>query len=266
MTEQIKQIKLTARRITHMEDVAEEVKDMVDDIKRYFGNNGVGKNAIIGISGGKDSTIAAALCVRALGSERVIGVLMPNGEQPDIDDARKVCEYLGIKSVEVNIGETVEALYSAISYGDCCGSHTVLTNTPARIRMATLYAVSALYNGRVICTCNKSEKYVGWTTKWGDVGDYAPLANFTVHDLYVIGEQLNLPPELLYKTPADGMTGRSDEANFGFTYAELDNWIINHESPSIGSLEKICEMNRRSIHKRMDGGIPGPGPRRDKFF
>lgn len=263
MTEQISKL---ARHITHMEDSAEEVKDIINDIKHYFGNHGVGKNAIIGISGGKDSTIAAALCVRALGPERIIGVLMPNGEQSDIDDARRVCEYLGIKSVEVNIGETIEALYSAISYGDCCGSHTVLTNTPARIRMATLYAVSALYNGRVICTCNRSEKYIGWTTKWGDVGDYAPLENFTVHDLYVIGEELHLPAEFIYKTPADGMTGKSDEANFGFTYAELDNWLINGEYPSIGSWEKICEMNHRSQHKRMGGCVPGASaPKRDKF-
>lgn len=252
-----------AKEIAHIPNPADEVESIVRCIQEFFVKNAPGHKAIIGISGGKDSTVAAALCVRALGRDHVIGVLMPNGEQSDIADSYRVCDYLGIQHLFVDIGETVNNLYKSIDYEACCGNSTVLTNTPSRIRMATLYAVSALCNGRVICTCNKSESYIGWSTKWGDVGDYAPLANLTVSDIYVLGVEMGIPEDLLFKPPADGMSGRTDEANFGFTYAELDDFLINNKVSSIETMEKIYERNIRNLHKR-HASTPSPySPCRD---
>lgn len=224
------------------------VERIVSDIRDYFVENGPDAKAIIGISGGKDSTVAAALCVKALGNENVIGVLMPQGIQGDIEDSRRVCEWLGIQSIEVNIGDACEALYDA--FGAIELPNGVLTNTPARIRMTVLYAIAAMKHGRVINTCNRSENYVGWSTKYGDhAGDFAVLENYTVTEVIQIGEVLGVPDRLLYKAPADGLSGATDEANFGFTYDQLDKWLLEHEQPEWPVYKKICEMHTRGRHK-----------------
>lgn len=210
-----------------------------------------GGKAVLGISGGKDSTIAAALCVRALGAENVIGVLMPNGSQRDIDDSHYVCNLLGIYSLEVNMEDAYEGLLENISgalasNGESCPYSTVRcnrmikTNLPARLRMATLYAVAALYpNSRVVNTCNYSEDYVGYSTKYGDAaGDFSPLGNLAVREVLAIGDALDLPYDLVHKAPADGMCGKTDEDNLGFTYEQLDNYIDGDIS---NIPEEICE-------------------------
>lgn len=223
---------------------------IVDWIKKYFVENGPDCNAIVGISGGKDSSIVAALCVQALGKDRVIGVKMPQGEQYDIDMSNKLIEFLGIKSVEVNIGETCESLYRAISYGDCTENKQVLSNTPARIRMTTLYAVAALYNGRVANTCNRSEDYIGYSTKFGDsAGDFSPLSNLTVTEVLKLGKTLGLPDDLLFKTPEDGLSGLTDEENFGFSYEVLDNFITKRKVPDFDTFNKIATLHKRNLHK-----------------
>ena len=244
-------------------DAQKEVVHIIDDIRHYFVENGrADTKAIIGISGGKDSTIAAALLAMALGSDRVIGVLMPEGEQKDIEDARKVCKILGIHAEEINIGPAVDALYGCIGWGDC-EIPQVRTNTPARIRMTTLYAVAAIYGGRVINTGNASEAYVGYTTKYGDLaGDYAVLRDYYVREVYQIGEILmkltNLPKELIYKAPADGMSGLTDEENMNFTYAELDDYLIDNIVPTANVLYEIEQRHERNKHKRV---IDLPHPR-----
>ena len=220
-------------------------------IKDYFKDNPDGK-AIIGISGGKDSTIAAALCVEALGPDRVIGVLMPNGIQEDIKDSYEVCECLGIPSETVNIGMAYNSLLYNIGYPcDAEIPGMIRTNLPARLRMATLYAVAALYpNSRVVNTCNRSEDYVGYSTKYGDAaGDFSPLGNLTVREVLAIGDELGLPSHLVHKAPSDGMCGKTDEDNLGFTYDELDNFLLGTGEISEETYDKIERLHRTTRHK-----------------
>ena len=199
--------------------------ECVDWIKKFFEENGPDCNAVVGISGGKDSSVTAALCVEALGKDRVIGVLMPKGEQPDIDCSLKLVNHLGIKYYTVNIGETVEALKKAMPE-EMEFSEQTLINISPRIRMTTLYAISQSNNGRVANTCNLSEDWVGYSTRYGDAaGDFSPLSNLTVREVKAIGHILNLPEDLVEKPPIDGLCGKTDEDNLGFTYAVLDKYI-----------------------------------------
>ena len=217
-----------------MFDAIKVKNDCVQWIRDWFDKNGPGCNAIIGISGGKDSTVAAALCVEALGAERVYGIKMPNGIQYDIADSDKVCNYLHIHSFVCNIKDAYDAICKDISWA-VCGmsdlkvrelSEQTKINLPPRLRMATLYAISQSLNGRVVCTDNASEAYVGYSTRWGDnVGDFSPLLNLTSEEVVAIGDALGLPYDLVHKTPSDGLCGKTDEDNFGFTYATLNKYI-----------------------------------------
>ena len=205
---------------------AEKVKnDCVKWIRDFFENNGSDCNAVVGISGGKDSSVAAALCVEALGKDRVIGVLMPQGEQHDIDMAYKLVNHLSIKHYEINIKSAVDSILESMPQNLELTAQSK-QNLPPRIRMSTLYAVSQSCNGRVVNTCNLSEDWVGYSTRYGDsVGDFSPMSNLTVTEVKEIGHLLGLPQELVEKTPIDGLCGKSDEENLGFTYAELDRYI-----------------------------------------
>ncbi len=205
---------------------AKQVKDeCVQWIRQFFEENGPDCNAIVGISGGKDSSIAAALCVEALGKDRVIGVLMPQGEQHDIDMAYLLVNTLGIKHYVVNIKDAVDSILNNLPAELEITAQT-RANLPPRIRMSTLYAVSQSENGRVVNTCNLSEDWVGYSTRYGDsVGDFSPLSHLTVTEVKEIGYLLGLPKELVDKTPIDGLCGKTDEENLGFTYAELDVYI-----------------------------------------
>lgn len=235
-----------------------EIQNMITEIKKYFvQNGGETTKAIIGISGGKDSTIAAALLVRALGAENVLGVLMPCGEQADIADSYKVVEYLHIPHVEVNIGQAMEQLTEAIPGGLFGKNEVYYTNTPARLRMTTLYGIAALVGGRVVHTGNASEMYVGYTTKFGDMaGDFSIFSDFYVREILAIGDALRLPAELVHKAPGDGMTGKTDEDNFGFTYEVLDAYLLDKETPSYEVLRLIEERHKRNIHKMHMLNIP----------
>ena len=243
-------------------DAEIEIVNIVNHIKKYFAENGgPTTKAVIGISGGKDSTIAAALLVRALGPDRVIGVMMPNGEQNDIADSLRVCSILDITHYTINIGNSVIALYKAMdnNMDYRVGIPQVTTNTPSRIRMATLYAVAAIVGGRVINTSNASKAYVGYTTKYGDLaGDYAVLADYCVSEIYQIGEKLTeLPIELVRKTPSDGMCGKSDEDNLGFSYEVLDAYLLDGDYPTAEVLHNIELRHKRHLHKR-EISLPPP--------
>lgn len=221
----------------------------VEWIRNFFEENGRDCCAVIGISGGKDSSVTAALCVEALGRDRVVGVLMPCGEQHDIDMARLLVSHLGIKSYEINIGETVAAAKKSLApLGEL--SRQTEINLPPRIRMATVYAVSQSVNGRVANTCNLSEDYVGYATRYGDgAGDFSPLAKLTVAEVKQLGKALGLPSELVEKVPIDGLCGKTDEDNLGFTYAVLDRYIRTGEIDDAETKAKIDRLHRLNLFK-----------------
>ncbi len=221
----------------------------VEWIKKFFEENGKDCNAVIGISGGKDSSVAAALCVEALGKDRVIGVLMPCGDQFDISCSYMLCEHLGIKHYVVNIKDAVEGLKNSMPEGLALSNQS-LVNLPPRIRMSTLYAVSQSCNGRVVNTCNLSEDWVGYSTRYGDAaGDFSPLCHLTVEEVKAIGRVCGLPDELVDKTPIDGLCGKTDEDNLGFTYAVLDRYIRTGEIDDPATKEKIDRMHRNNLFK-----------------
>ena len=231
---------------------AVEVKDrIVTWIREWFEQNGKGCNAVIGISGGTDSSVVAALCVEALGKDRVFGVLMPQNTQSDIGFAHDLCNCLGIKNCVVDIGSTVDNLLNVIwvRSGVEISEQTEI-NLPPRIRMATLYAVSQSMNGRVANTCNLSEDWVGYSTRYGDsVGDFSPLSNITKTEVKEIGKALGLPDELVYKVPSDGLCGKTDEDNLGFTYDVLDKYIRTGEIEDMDTKARIDSMHEKNLFK-----------------
>jgi len=227
--------------------------EIVDWIRNYFEENGPGCSAVVGISGGKDSTVVAALCVEALGKDRVVGVMMPNGEQPDIIDSQRVISALEIPSITFNIGDAYKALVNNAMPPVCDSvSEQAKINLPPRLRMSTLYVVAqSLPNGgRVANTCNMSEDYVGYSTKFGDsAGDFSPLSNLMVHEVQQIGLVLPIPADLVNKTPADGLCGKTDEENLGFTYHQLDTFIMKGTCGDKEIDGRIAMMHKKNLHK-----------------
>ena len=223
----------------------------VEWIKDFFQKNGPECNAVVGISGGKDSSVVAALCVEALGKERVIGVLMPCGVQADIDMAQLLVSHLGIKSYTINIESAVKGITKELEDGlDMEVTHQSRINLPPRIRMSTLYAVSQCVNGRVANTCNLSEDWVGYATRYGDsVGDFSPLSRLTVTEVKEIGRLLGLPEVLVDKVPIDGLCGKTDEENLGFKYATLDKYIREGICEDTELKNKIDGMHKRNLFK-----------------
>ena len=227
---------------------AEKTKnECVQWIRDFFDKNGSGCNAVLGISGGKDSSIVAALCAEALGKDRVIGVLMPNGEQADIDMAKLLVNHLGIRHYIVNIKDAVDGLVKNIPFDL---SEQSRVNLAPRIRMSTLYAVSQSNNGRVANTCNLSEDWVGYSTRYGDsAGDFSPCSHLTVQEMKAIGHLLGLPAVLVDKAPSDGLCGKTDEDNLGFTYAELDRYIREGIIENQAKKERIDRLHKMNAFK-----------------
>ena len=230
-----------------------ESEKIVAWIQRYFEENGKGCKAVIGISGGTDSSVCAALLVKALGKENVIGVMMPNGHQHDIDVSKELIAFLGIPSYCINIEAPVKALGKDI--GEALNANPnenpiYYTNTPARVRMTILYGISAMVRGRVANTCNLSEDYVGYSTKFGDAaGDFSPLSDITKTEVKQIGRELGLPAKFVEKIPEDGMSGVSDETKLGFTYAVLDRYIRTGEIDDLEVKAKIDRLHKMNLHK-----------------
>ncbi len=229
---------------------AEQVKnECVAWIRDFFEKNGKDCCAVVGISGGKDSSVAAALCVQALGRDRVVGVLMPCGEQHDIDMAQLLCDHLGIRRYEVNVKAAIDGLLSAMP-AELALSEQSRVNLPPRVRMATLYAVSQSVNGRVVNTCNLSEDWVGYSTRYGDAaGDFSPMSLLTVQEVKAIGRVLGLPDVLVDKVPIDGLCGKTDEDNLGFTYAELDRYIRDGEIDNLDTKALIDRKHKMNLFK-----------------
>lgn len=242
-------------------NVLEEATKIIRWIQDYFAK-APDAPAIVGMSGGKDSLVVAGLCVAALGPERVIGVMMPNGAQRDIADAMRAIQFLGIKSLTVNIGPITDmqtTVMQKTGYADFNKwNDIVLFNNPARIRMCMLYMIANQLGGRVANTCNMSETYVGYDTRWGDqCGDFSPIKNYTVNEVRLIGEYLELPKDLVNKAPDDGMCGVTDEERYGFTYEELDYYlrggIVEHKLQ-----ETVEKMHAAAAWKNDAIYLPGP--------
>ncbi len=230
-------------------NVENAVNKCVEWIRKFFEENGPTCNAVLGISGGKDSSVVAALCVKALGKDRVIGVLMPNGVQPDIDFAYGICEHLGIKYYEINIKDSYDGLIKELK-NKCELTNQAIINLAPRLRMSTLYAVSQCNNGRVANTCNYSEDYVGYSTRYGDsVGDFAPTSTFTVAEVKQIAAYLGLPKKYYEKVPSDGLCGKTDEDNLGFTYEVLDKYIREGIEPDPKTKERIDYLHKINLFK-----------------
>lgn len=235
--------------VMQMFDAQKTKNDCIAWIRNFFEKNGKGCNAVLGISGGKDSSVAAALCAEALGKDRVIGVLMPCGVQHDIDMAKLLVEHLGIRHYIVNIKDAVDGLMANMPEDLEISAQTKI-NLPPRIRMSTLYAISQSCNGRVVNTCNYSEDYVGYSTRYGDAaGDFSPLGFLTVQEIKAIGRELGLPDVLVDKVPIDGLCGKTDEENLGFTYAELDRYIRQGVIEDEAKKARIDSLHRSSRFK-----------------
>ena len=237
-------------------DATKVKNEVVEWIRDTFEKNGKDCNAVIGISGGKDSSVVAALCVEALGKDRVIGVLMPQGSQEDIEYSYMLVNTLGIKFTVCNIGNAVNDIMACVEYKyngneiNIMMSDQAVTNLPARIRMATLYAVSQSMNGRVMNTCNLSEDWVGYSTRYGDsVGDFSPLAMLTSDEVIAIGEVCGLPDKLVHKVPSDGLCGKIDEDNLGFTYKVLNRYIRTGICEDAETKKKIDNMHAKNLFK-----------------
>lgn len=230
---------------------AEKIRDeIVQWIRDWFEENGKGCKAVVGLSGGKDSSVVAALCVEALGKENVFGVMMPNGEQFDIDVSHKLAEHLGIKSIVVNIKDAYEGIVGELTKHFDSFEGQARVNLPPRLRMAALYAVSQTVNGRVANTCNLSEDWVGYATKFGDgAGDFSPLSKLTVQEVKAVGRALGLPSMFVDKVPIDGLCGLSDEDNLGFTYAVLDRYIREGICEDEETRQKIDRMHKANLFK-----------------
>ena len=237
-------------------DVEKVTGDCIQWIKDWFEKNGLGCNAVIGISGGKDSTIVTKLCVEALGADRVIGVMMPNGIQKDISDSQRVCEFLGIKNYTINIEDAVNSTLNQMKE---CGieiSEQTRTNLPARIRMSTLYAVSQSNNGRVSNNCNKSEDTMGYSTRYGDAaGDFSPLSELTTAEIVAIGDYLGLPYDLVHKTPIDGLNTNTDgsyvtdEQSMGVSYDDIHKYVRMRNELSQETIDYISGREKKNLFK-----------------
>ena len=231
-----------------MFDAAKVTEETVQWIRDWFEANGKGCNAVIGISGGKDSTVVAGLCAKALGKDRVIGVLMPNGVQPDIKDSQAVVDFLQIPYYVFNIHDAYQAMMEQLAVCGVEATSQTVVNLPPRLRMSTLYAVSQSKNGRVANTCNLSEDWVGYSTRYGDAaGDFSPLGGLTVQEVKAVGKYLGMPAYLVDKTPSDGLCGSTDEDKLGFTYAVLDKYIregICEDADTKARIDRLHTLNQ----------------------
>ena len=237
-------------------DVEKVTKDCVQWIKNWFEKNGPGCNAVIGISGGKDSTIVTKLCVEALGADRVIGVMMPNGVQKDISDSIRICKLLGIKNYTINIENSVNSILKEMNESGIEITEQTRTNLPARIRMSTLYAVSQSNNGRVSNNCNKSEDTMGYSTRYGDAaGDFSPLSELTTVEIVAIGDYLGLPYDLVHKTPIDGLNTNADgsyvtdEQSMGVSYDDIHKYVRMRNELSQETIDYISGREKKNLFK-----------------
>lgn len=246
---------LTNKNVSPYEFNAEEhLNKCINWCKDWFQKNAPNHKAVIGMSGGKDSTIAATILAIAIGANNVIGVAMPDDGQ-GINDADEICKFLGIKYIKAPISGMTNAfkgMWREFGDEDFKWSHQAETNIPPRVRMTMLYAIAQTYNGIVVNTCNLSESYLGYETIFGDLaGGMSPIKNLTATEIIALGDELKLPSNWVHKTPDDGLPNSSpDEEKFGFTYETLDRWIRTGEKGDTEVMRKIFARYEASQFKR----------------
>lgn len=250
-------------------DAKEAIDTVVTQWKAWAKKNNM-KAAVIGMSGGCDSYVCAGLASCVFGKENVIGVMMPNGTQPDIDDAKRAIKNLGIMSTTIDIADTYEMLLGEIGYMyNRQVTERTKVNLAPRLRMCTLYAIAQSTPGAfVVTTGNLSESILGYTTMWGDMaGDFAPLAGFVKSEVQVMGLALGLIPSLVMKTPSDGLSEKTDEDAFGFSYEKFDKairtgaWTPELEARAIPRIQ-ANEFKQPILHSiaSVDTGLPMVAP------
>ena len=228
--------------------MSDKLNQIIDWMTEFKNKNNV-KGVVLGLSGGKDSTVVAMLAKKVFGNN-VLAVSMPNGDQKDISDVQAIIKSLELTAVTINIKNTFDQLIYDTHMNI---SEKAKTNIAPRIRMTVLYSIAQSYGYLVIGTGNKSEAMIGWTTKFGDSAcDFNPIGHLTCSEVIEIGKELaeefGLDVSYIVKKPADGLTSKTDEDNFGFTYEELDNYLLyNIEGPNI---DKIKSMIKWTEHKR----------------
>ena len=207
-----------------------------------------GKTAVVGISGGKDSSVTAALCIRAYGRENVLGVLMPDGVQPDIDYSNGLVDVLGLHHITFNIHGGTSGILEEMERAGLTPSRQTRVNLPSRMRMAALYAVAqSVEGGIVLNTSNLSEDWVGYCTIYGDsAGAFSPLGMYTTEEVIALGRELGLPEKFLLKPPSDGLTGLTDEDNLGFSYHAVNEYIRK----GVADPEIRAQIDRRHAASR----------------
>ena len=241
---------------TYVFNAEEEKKRIVEWIRDWFEENGKGCNAVLGLSGGKDSTICAALLAEALGKDRVIGVAMPD-EGQGLNEADEIAKHLGIRFMYAPINGITQgfnSMWYAFGDEDFKWSEQSRQNIPPRIRMTMLYAIAQTFNGRVVGTCNASENYVGYFTRYGDgASDIEPLGDLTVRQVKEIGYALNLPREWVDKIPDDGLPNScpDDEkfAKWGFSYAAIDEYLEKGTNGNKETDDAIEKMHGKTFFK-----------------
>ena len=235
-------------------DAAAKRDELISALREYAQRSGF-ENVVLGISGGKDSTVAAALCARALGKEHVYGVMLPDKEQPDIADSIKVCESLGIQKKTVNIGAMHRGLLEAVNEGegfDVPFDTESNINVPPRLRMTTLRYIGQVLHARLVGTGNLSEATVGYCTKDGDTAcDFALLGTLTSVEVVEVGLTMEeIPQELALKVPSDGLSGKPDEERLGVTYRQIHDFIRLGTSGSEEADAIIARKQAMNRHKR----------------
>lgn len=240
-----------------MFNAEQETEKIIEFIRNYYKNNNL-KGAVVGISGGKDSGVVAGLFSKALGPENVIGVTMPcHSNTEDMQDAKLVAEHFNFELINIDLTKTYDSFKNEIKKLDVEEDKLIDSdiNIKPRLRMSTLYYVAAMYSkikrGTYIVagTSNKSELYVGYFTKGGDsVSDIRVISDLTVSEVIKVGEVIGVPNKVLYKTPSDGLSGKSDEEKLGVTYFDIENYINGEEQDTI-TKEKIEHLNKSTRHK-----------------
>ncbi len=240
-------------------DAKKETEKVIEFIRDYYKENNLG-GVILGISGGKDSGVVAGLFTKALGKENVIGVTLPcHSKDEDAIDAKLVSDYYGFELINFDITSSFDSFKTELTnLGEFTETETKNSdiNLKPRLRMASLYYLAALYSALkgktylVAGTSNKCELYVGYFTKGGDsVHDISPIADFTVDEVIAIGEVLNVPEKVLYKSPNDGLSNQTDEDKLGVKYKDIASYMEDEDSVDEGTKKKIEKLHNNNLHK-----------------